>query len=502
MGSTQSVSRQLTATLSRFPGLKADAGVWRLPLADHVARELARILVMDQPAAAVESAAELMSVDPAFTLWLACAAGPCQASRPRCVSELAAWFVQHGLSALRWSDTDRGGVKSPLVTRGKTRDHRARWRDLTINGVAVAAIASDLAGDDLMAAESFLLGLLHNAVDWLRTCGPRVLISDVSISCLPGWLCELLKQRAKLPREDAVENVAQAVTRWRQADQKNVCLDDVNLDDVRRVRRWWQASAMSSVGPTAPLLPALVEKLLRLEQLENQFQQTLEREKLAALGELAYGASHEINNPLANISTRAQTLLRDETDLERRRTLVVINTQAFRANEMIADMMLFARPPQLHKEPGDLVAAVQHVIDELKPEADLQGTQLTLTGATGQLIGPVDAAHLSVAVRAVCLNALQALQGGGEVDVQVDVQTDPAGHPGTWNRIQVRDTGPGISPEARRHLFDPFFSGREAGRGLGLGLSKCWRIVTDHGGHIEVNSELGHGTTISLYLPS
>ena len=80
------------------------------------------------------------------------------------------------------------------------------------------------------------------------------------------------------------------------------------------------------------MLPHVVTRLQRLAQLESQFQETLEHEKLESLRQFAYGASHEINNPLANISTRAQTLLREETNPERRRKLATINAQAFRAH--------------------------------------------------------------------------------------------------------------------------------------------------------------------------
>src|ERR1700681_2961791 len=99
------------------------------------------------------------------------------------------------------------------------------------------------------------------------------------------------------------------------------------------------------------------------------FAERLDREKLDALKELAYGAGHEINNPLANISARAQTLLTGELDADRRRLLAAINAQAFRAHEMIADMMLFARPPELKLERFDLAEVVAGVCDELGPQA-------------------------------------------------------------------------------------------------------------------------------------
>ena len=104
--------------------------------------------------------------------------------------------------------------------------------------------------------------------------------------------------------------------------------------------------------------------------MQEDFSAELQRQKLDALKELAYGASHEINNPLANIAARAQTLLRDEQAPERRRSLEAIHQQAMRAHEMISDLMLFARPPQLELAAIDLVEVVRQVGDHL--DAELQ----------------------------------------------------------------------------------------------------------------------------------
>ena len=108
-----------------------------------------------------------------------------------------------------------------------------------------------------------------------------------------------------------------------------------------------------------------------------------------------------------------------------------------------------------------------------------------------------DATQLAMALRAVMVNALQALGGDGEVELCVSESAEDTG----WARISVRDTGPGIPTQVRRHLFDPFYSGREAGRGLGFGLAKCWRVVSLHGGRIDVSSSVRQGTTISISLP-
>ena len=230
-----------------------------------------------------------------------------------------------------------------------------------------------------------------------------------------------------------------------------------------------------------------------VKAIRAHFEAKLQQEKLASLRELAYGLSHEINNPLANIATRAQTLLRDETDPERRRALATINVQAFRAHEMIADMMLFAKPPALVLTRVNAVQIVDAVMAEMAAEAKEQGTALVRSGVHGPLELTADPVQLTVALRAVVLNSLQALGAGGSVEIAVERAAGIV-------ILRVIDNGPGLSDQAKKHMFDPYYSGREAGRGLGLGLSKCWRIAELHGGRIEVASEMGQGATISLHL--
>lgn len=231
----------------------------------------------------------------------------------------------------------------------------------------------------------------------------------------------------------------------------------------------------------------------------------IEAAKLQALYNFAYGLSHEINNPLANIATRAQTLLADEADPERRRKLATIVQQAFKAHEMIADLMLFARPPALQPEAVDLAAMADTVVGELADQAREQGTHLVRTGEAGPLIASVDPTQIAVALKALVQNALEAVKAGGSVAIETErVQGSGARdqeETATGFRLSVTDTGPGIPLEIRPHIFDPYFSGREAGRGLGLGLSKAWRISELHGGQVEVESEPGPGATFTIVLP-
>jgi len=229
-----------------------------------------------------------------------------------------------------------------------------------------------------------------------------------------------------------------------------------------------------------------------------EFEQRLEREKLAALVEFAYGAGHEINNPLANIAARAQTLLEDEPDPERRRKLAAIRRQAMRAHEMIADLMLFARPPKLEIAPADLRRIVRQVVEQLQTLAAERSVQLACDVGDVPLAIEADVTQLAVAVAAVVVNAIEAVGRDGHVAIITRERSEGGGRSA---EVIVRDDGPGISDEVRRHLFDPFFSGREAGRGLGFGLSKCWRIVTDHGGSVVVNNLADGGAEFTIVLP-
>jgi len=230
-------------------------------------------------------------------------------------------------------------------------------------------------------------------------------------------------------------------------------------------------------------------------QSDEDFLQAVEQAKLAAMKELAYGASHEINNPLANISTRAQTLLKQEKDPEKRRMLASIHAQAMRAHEMIADLMLFARPPKLNLAPVDLGELLNRVVGEMQPLATAQRTELKLSiGSLKEPAIQADATQLAVALRALIQNSLEAMGAEGEIEVTLVDQEHEA-------TITVGDTGPGIPVEVLRHIFEPFYSGRESGRGLGFGLAKCWRILTDHGGRIQVASSAAGSARFEVRLP-
>jgi len=232
----------------------------------------------------------------------------------------------------------------------------------------------------------------------------------------------------------------------------------------------------------------------------------LERQKLDALAEFAAGAGHEINNPLAIISGRAQLLLREIEHPEHRRQLGVIVAQVKRAYEMIADIRFFARPPQPEWTTFNLYEEMQTLVAEQTPlmaeagvtfHVDIDSvTQSYDCGSDNYDCGSVnvesDPVLLHVAAAVLCNNAREAVQlTNGTVGLQLRREKDE------W-AIIVKDDGPGIAEEIRPLIFNPYYSGRQAGRGLGFGLPKAWRIMQLLGGSIrcEQSDELPGATFI------
>jgi C4-dicarboxylate-specific signal transduction histidine kinase len=160
--------------------------------------------------------------------------------------------------------------------------------------------------------------------------------------------------------------------------------------------------------------------------------------------------------------------------------------------------MLFARPPKLNQATFSLPELIRKVVAGLTTLANERGVQLNCVECERSSEISADETQLGVALHAVVKNAIEAVDDDGHVSIAVR-RSDIAGRP--FFEIVVGDDGPGISAEVRRHMFDPFYSGREAGRGLGFGLSKCWRIVTDHGGQLVVRCPAGGGAEVSILLP-
>lgn len=248
----------------------------------------------------------------------------------------------------------------------------------------------------------------------------------------------------------------------------------------------WPTISLSSNGSVEQPesnSPCMLQQLARLTQrqrsLEESFDRRLQKTKLGAIKELAYGLSHEINNPLANISTRAQQLQKGEQDPSRIATLQRIIDQVYRAHEMIADLMFYANPPAARLDSCDIAVIAKSVADSFREETDRQNIRVEFTVPEESALVMVDAEMIGEAIRVLIRNAVEAIGCQGTIVVSI-------AHNGQDLKLHVADSGPGLSDSARKHAFDPYFSGREAGRGLGLGLCRAYRIAQLHGAEISL----------------
>lgn len=400
-------------------------GRLRLPLSDASAGELAGCWLAPAPDALLR-AARLLGAEPVLLVWTYLAHAPLASRRsaPIDALRLADWLATRAMQ--RWTSEPVASAELISTTR------RERWTELSSRQAAKRG-----------RGEAWPSG--EQLIQWAE-----------------AW-------RDELAMPEPVPAPAQP-------------LNGPNDSEAEAVRARWQASSTLVFD----WLDRLAERLRRLEQLEQRFAEAVRDEKLRALKEFAYGASHELNNPLANISTRAQTLLMDEQDPERRRKLATINNQAYRAHEMISDLMLFAHPPAIEYTAVRVADLLHQAVSEMLPLAEAQATTIRVCEIDEGLSLMADERHLVVTLRALVQNSLEAVGSQGYIELiarRVE-QSDATALAAV--EIRIRDDGPGIPDDMRSRIFDPYFSGREAGRGLGLGLSKAWRIVMLHGGRLSV----------------
>ncbi len=227
----------------------------------------------------------------------------------------------------------------------------------------------------------------------------------------------------------------------------------------------------------------------------EEFSHAVEASKRDLAHTLAYGLSHEINNPLANISTRAQAL-RTRVPAPLSDSVQRIVDQTTRAHAMIADLMFYANPPAMEEFEFDLWDRIGWVCDSLSETAERLGIEIQLANgaATEAVIVTADAEMIGEAIAALIRNSIEAIGIDGQV--RIDVAQDESAV-----RISVADSGPGISADEVAMATSPYYSGREAGRGLGLGLCRAERIAGLHGGSLHLTPAIA-GCVATIVLPT
>jgi two-component system sensor kinase FixL len=220
-------------------------------------------------------------------------------------------------------------------------------------------------------------------------------------------------------------------------------------------------------------------------------EQLREQTSLARLGEMAAVIAHEVKNPLAGIRGAIQ-VIGGRLPKESKDATVVkeIVNRIDTLNELIKDLLLFARPPHPRPLPVDLAGLVRTTADLLSGDPALKAVAIQIEGAAPPVLA--DAELLKIVFQNLLVNGAQAMQGRGEIQVSLEAV-------GGVCRLVFRDAGPGIAADVLERIFTPFFTTKARGTGLGLATAK--RIVEAHAGRIAIDSATGGGTTVTIELP-
>lgn len=251
------------------------------------------------------------------------------------------------------------------------------------------------------------------------------------------------------------------------------------------------------------LLVGLATQVAVTVENSRLYQQMKEKDRLAALGEMAAGLAHEIRNPLGAIKASAQYLAETSAQPEDRgEFLDIIVHEVDRLNRVVGSFLDYARPAHTNPEPIYVNSAVERTLQFLRPECDAANVSLHVRTDLDLPKVSIDIEHLRQVLINLVQNAVQAMPDGGDIFVETRVQDGfrPGGEVRRWVQISVRDTGPGIAPALLPNLFVPFVTTKQQGTGLGLAISQ--RIVSEAGGRIDVRSREGYGTTFVVLLPS
>ncbi len=233
-----------------------------------------------------------------------------------------------------------------------------------------------------------------------------------------------------------------------------------------------------------------MERALRQTQ-----EQLLQSEKLAAMGRLTSQIAHELNNPLYGIMNTLE-LLKTEISPEskRRKVLEMALSETVRLSELLRKMLSFSKPDQEEKQPVDINTVLDEIL--LLHEKQLQENDIKIKTNFAQSLPKITASknQLRQVFLNLVSNARDAMPKGGTLSVATTSADENI-------EIKIADTGVGISDEHINKIFDSFFTTKDSVKGVGLGLSVCYGFIKDHGGDVQVKSQVGTGTTFEITFP-
>jgi PAS domain S-box-containing protein len=250
----------------------------------------------------------------------------------------------------------------------------------------------------------------------------------------------------------------------------------------------------------AELEKALADLHAKTDELHIMTQQLWQTAKLATLGELAASIAHDLNNPLATISLRVEAILAVlEPDNALRRPLEIIETEVERMGNLVADILQFSRRGQERISSLNINEELQKALELIRYQLRQRGIEAVIDVAPNLPPIHADRQKLRQVFLNLLTNASDAMHSKGVLSLRAASAMMPSGEPAVM--IEIADTGTGIPPDLLVRIMEPFFTTKSDGKGTGLGLPICRRIIQEHRGTIEIKSEVGNGTLVRLLLP-
>lgn len=324
------------------------------------------------------------------------------------------------------------------------------------------------------------VGLLAGKFDALRT---RTVAAFAGVSVAGMVIALIIASILSSGILRPVRELAEASHRIAEGDiSARVDVDPNAADELRELAETFNSMAESVVE--------------RDTQLQENARKMTESKKLATLGQLAAGIAHEINNPLGGILMYSHILKEELKRPENRETVEKIAKESDRCKKIVKGLLDFARQTKPERTESNLNHIMNEVIALLEHQAIFHNIEIVKNHSRRLPLVDVDVTQMQEVFMNLVLNAAQAMQGKGKLTTRTDLTGD-----GRFVEIEIRDTGPGISPDNLNKIFEPFFTTKEIGRGTGLGLAIAYGIVERHHGSIWVESEVGEGTSFFIRIP-
>ena len=241
----------------------------------------------------------------------------------------------------------------------------------------------------------------------------------------------------------------------------------------------------------------------KTKELRSAHEHMLRVEKMASMGKMAAVVAHEVNNPLSGILTYAKLLRKwvgtgqvgHEKRDEAMECLELIATESRRCGDLIKNLLSLSRTAPMNVQSTDLHIVIDRCLLLVRHQLELGGIELQQKRALDLPLVPCDPAQIEQVLLALIMNAIDAMPRGGTLWLETQITHDEI-------EIAVRDNGAGIAPDVLPQIFEPFVTTKDHGRGVGLGLAISRGIMERHNGRIEVQSELGRGSTFTVTLPT